>query len=428
MQEDSQILDNGLRVAFANLPSSNQTAIHIAVRAAPLYEEKRHCGVSHLLEHLHALQGMGNGTAELPGSDLLRTSSSFQAWVELDTTNYSISVNERDVVEACQHLVRSLGDLNFSEGLIAQEKRVIASEVAPNRGHTSSSELFQHLFRKSPFGYPTGGYRRTLKNLSKSDIQAYDARFYTPENFSVAIVGQTSPKMRDEIGDLLGAIESRKARKLEKPAPIPPHAADVKTRREAIGQCVLIFSVPDSISYEELLALRICAYGLSLSSSPLYESMRGKRHCFYEHGFMLEYPGEWATFILHCNTQAKEQPRAIKAMAQAIASITSKSSKDAVNRWLEDARSKFLNILKLNSESSTALASCLAIPYVASSDMLSNDLQKQANLARVLTVEEMRAAATKYFNHKSYFAVCDPFFIPLRSFFLKRALHKTLSG
>jgi zinc protease len=259
MRYRSYLLDNGLSIALGEIPGSPNLCIHAAVRSGAIYETACANGVSHLLEHFHAMQSAGDGSLESAGSDVLRTCASFDAWLELDSSHYSITTSLEHAVAACHQLVLGLSNLNISDEHFEQEKRVVAVEIEPTKGRDFLSAIYEKVFSGTPYGMPIAGRRQSVGRLARRTLEDYDRQFYDPRSISIGIVGELPSHILDEILTALSSLRGNIGWRPLVPPICTPQRGRVNCWSTQRRECVVALSIPPSAPYDDVLCLRVIA-------------------------------------------------------------------------------------------------------------------------------------------------------------------------
>lgn len=426
MRVDSHLLDNGLRVEVAAIPSCGSLCIHAAVRSGVIYENASFCGVSHLLEHLHASQSAGHHESKRSNSNVLRTCATFDAWLELDSSHYSITTTEEHVVSACEQLNFGLSRLSISDELLESEKGVLAVEVEPTKGHDFLSAIYEKIVPGTPYGLPTGGRRKTIVKLTRKTVDEYDHLFYDPRNISVGIAGSINSQ---KLSAILSAFDSMPKSSNWRPITHPkytPNCGHISSWSTASGECVLVCAIQPSASYEDLLCLRVIATGLELSSSPLFMKLRAARPCYYEFDARIDYLGEWCFLIVRCEAEWSRQSSAIVAIAEALADISKCSNKELIDVWLEEAKQIFLHLADVSVMPVSARAYQIALPHVASSGKRYSRLESEVEIVRALSIGKIKSVFNTVFGLSNLSVIIDGPRLPGQSLLLSKSLRRTL--
>ncbi len=388
MSRELYVLENGLQVAFAPLRDRTQVCIHIAVRSGVFYENAKDNGVSHLLEHLHAQQAMRTA--------VMRTQVKFCAWLDLDITHYSVTSPKSVVHDVATQLALALVPTNLGSIDFERERDIVIEEES-RRGRDLLSDIYERLYPGSQLGRPSGGSRKSLRLLTRSVVTTYDERFYHPGNIFVGIAGDLKEHELKSLLEPFGHLREFHGPAASTSASSNPQARSGrayswKMPRQA---CALVFSLPLSVSYVELMCLRILAAGFDLVSSPLYKSLRLTER-FYDFDATVYCLRNAITFRVRCEAARTRQFAAVRSIAAAIAKTKAKS--DEIDAWLSEAKLAFAHLCDPNNISVSNASYLQAYPLATSAEGKYVDPETQAIALREISNDTIQAAACKYLN------------------------------
>ncbi|MGV9383329.1 M16 family metallopeptidase [Nonomuraea sp. NPDC003707] len=186
-------LDNGLRAILAE--DRTMPVVTVAVRYGAGARHESHSGQAHLLEHL-----MFQGSRQVAPGEHVRLVESLggqaNARTSMDSTYYAQTL-PKDGLELALWLegerMGTFLDTAGQDRLDAQRKVVVNErlETIDNIPYGTAEELLlAHLFPpEHPYHHHPVGTRNGIETISLDDLTAFFARFYTPRNAVVAVVG-----------------------------------------------------------------------------------------------------------------------------------------------------------------------------------------------------------------------------------------------
>jgi zinc protease len=189
-------LPNGLDVILRRDPSVPMVAVNLWYHVGPANETKGLTGFAHLFEHM-MFQGSGHvgddqhfKLLEAAGASLVNGTTDF------DRTNYmeDLPSNQLELAlwlesDRMGYLLETLDQAKLSnqQDVVRNERRQ-SVENAPYG--LVEEELWHQLF---PAGHPyyasVIGSHDDIQNAKLEDVRAFFAQYYTPNNASIAIVG-----------------------------------------------------------------------------------------------------------------------------------------------------------------------------------------------------------------------------------------------
>lgn len=186
------VLDNGLTIILANMPTMESISIGIWIAAGGRYEEKRQAGVSHFLEHM-----VFKGTRKKSAQELKETIEGrgglLNGFTGEEFTCYLAKVLSKDAAAA----IDVLSDMTLNPKIALQdfmkERFVILEEVKmyiDMPSHHVHELLAELLWPDQPLGMPLIGTVETITSLGREDLIAYKENFYNPKNIVVSMAGK----------------------------------------------------------------------------------------------------------------------------------------------------------------------------------------------------------------------------------------------
>jgi len=153
-------------------------------------------GIAHFLEHL-----MFKATDNMASGELSRVveanGGSDNAFTTQDQTAYFQRVAADRLGLMMSMEADRMRHLKLTEDDIATERQVILEERAMRTDNDPGSlfreELNAALYRNSPYGIPTIGWKPEVETLTRADALAYYQRFYAPNNAVLVVAGDVTP-------------------------------------------------------------------------------------------------------------------------------------------------------------------------------------------------------------------------------------------
>ena len=412
-----KIAENGIRVTFAERTDNHSISMHVAVRCGAIYEDAACNGVSHLLEHLHAIQASQN--------ELVRTSTALQAWMELDTAHFSLSVPTPLFAEVAAVFCASLNGITLSGDVINKEKRVISTEVEPTKGRDFLSAIYGRLFSGSSYGLPAGGRKHSIERLSRSQIDEYNRHYYKGANISVSVLGKISQRAEQDIQSSLASNVP-----FGGPLPVPdmprPRHGRSYTWETNRGECVMTFSLADSTTPLQLQCLRVISCGFGLINSPFYLKLREAKQSYYEYDSRLDLPGQWGMLIFRCVATYTHQATALIKMAEAIKWLAFPPNEKDMKEWLNEAKQLYLHRAKKELMSPEVYAYYLAVHTVSASTKRFVPDQASTDSMDMIDLSALRETAQKLLHSGNVAVFCDGPRLPLFGSILLSKLRRIL--
>lgn len=190
MKFQKKILDNGLSIIGEVNKSAKSAAIGFFVKTGARDETAQVSGVSHFLEHM-LFKGTEKLTAFEVNEAFDRTGAQFNAFTSEEMTVFYAAVLPEYLAEITAlwiELMRpSLRDDDFG-----MEKNVIAEEIAMYKDLPSFDVMDRCRslhFGQHPCANSVLGTEQSIENLSAVQMRQYFDNRYSPNNMTMAVVG-----------------------------------------------------------------------------------------------------------------------------------------------------------------------------------------------------------------------------------------------
>ena len=210
-------LPNGLNVILSQDRSLPVVAVNVWYHVGSKNEDQGKTGFAHLFEHV-MFEGSKNHDRSY-FDPLQKVGANLNGSTTPDRTNYweNVPSNHLELAlwlesDRMGHLLEVLTDrkLDIQRDVVKNERR----QNYENRPYGMAPMLIQPALFPAPhpYNWTTIGSPEDLDNASLDDIKSFFRRFYTPNNASLAIVGDFDP---DEVltmveryfGDIPGGVE-----------------------------------------------------------------------------------------------------------------------------------------------------------------------------------------------------------------------------
>ena len=223
----SQTLDNGLTVIVSPDHTVPGVAVDLWYRVGSRNEEKGRTGFAHLFEHL---MFMGARHVPYPKFDTIMEAAGGvnNASTSIDRTNYW-EIGPSNLLETFFWMeadrMATLGAAMTQEKLETQ-RRVVLNERRQsyeNRPYGMADYLIaENLFPAGhPYSWDTIGSPQDLEAATLSDVTAFFARWYVPNDATLAVVGDVDPAQVFALAKkYFGFIPRKELPSLPSPAPV----------------------------------------------------------------------------------------------------------------------------------------------------------------------------------------------------------------
>ena len=218
-------LSNGLDVILSQDRSLPVTAVNIWYHVGSKNEERGKTGFAHLFEHV-MFEGSKNHDASY-FEPLQKVGANLNGSTTPDRTNYweNVPSNHLELAlwlesDRMGHLLEVLTDrkLDVQRDVVKNERR----QNYENRPYGMASMLLQPALFPAPhpYNWTTIGSPEDLDNASLDDVMSFFQTFYTPNNASLAIVGdfeidEALEKVERYFGDIPSGTEVNRTGRMD---------------------------------------------------------------------------------------------------------------------------------------------------------------------------------------------------------------------
>lgn len=185
-------LPNGMEAYFIRMSNTHSVVISIYVRAGIRYEDVRHIGVSHLIEHL-LFRRLDTLEQRQLYHELECIGTTLRATTYADFIRFYVEVLPQFAEKAFHILKGIFRSGNWTAEDIRKEKKVVLNQMDGSLlsyGDRSRLEYWAH----SSLGNPIMGTPGKIKRLSNPAILKYYNRFFQPQNSAIIVSGNFSEK------------------------------------------------------------------------------------------------------------------------------------------------------------------------------------------------------------------------------------------
>lgn len=189
------VLPNGVRIIIEEHRTSDVVAVQLWVKAGGRDEASSELGLAHYLEHM-----LFKGTPSRPGRMIDRevegNGGRMNAGTSLDYTYYHMVLPTRRAVAGMEILADIGVNASLDEALLEAEKRVVLEEI--RLGEDSPTRFlfrktYETVFDGHPYGRPVIGTPDIIRALTRDQLVRFYRRLYNPENFTLVVVGAVNP-------------------------------------------------------------------------------------------------------------------------------------------------------------------------------------------------------------------------------------------
>lgn len=190
-------LDNGLKIVVQEDHRSPVVVSQVWYRAGSLDEFNGTTGVAHVLEHM-----MFKGTKQVPAGQFSRLVAAAggkeNAFTATDHTVYFQQLEKSKLELSMKLEADRMANLQLTAAEFAKEIKVVMEERrwrTEDKPQSLVYEQFQAVaYQAHPYGRPVIGWMNDLEQMTVEDARAWYKRWYEPNNATLVVVGDVSPK------------------------------------------------------------------------------------------------------------------------------------------------------------------------------------------------------------------------------------------
>ncbi len=310
-------LSNGLKFIVLERHNAPVVSFHTYVDVGGADEPKGKTGISHFLEHL-AFKGTTRiGTQDYAKEKVLldrqdqlweklkaaqasknpaeveKLQAEFQAldaellqvskqneFGQIIEQNGGVGLNATTAADATRYffsfpsnkleLWMSLESDRFLDPVLREffkEKAVILEERRMRIDNSPIGKLIEEYlpaaFKVHPYNQPVAGYSDDVKSMSRSDIQAFFEKYYTPNNITIAIVGDVNTAEVKQLAETYFGRFKAAGKAADRTLPVEPAQTETRTVKLKLpsepiyleGYHRPALSHPDNATYEAIASL-----------------------------------------------------------------------------------------------------------------------------------------------------------------------------
>jgi len=188
-------LENGMKIIVLEDHSIPNANMYFFWKVGSRNEYPGITGISHFFEHM-----MFNGSKKYGPKEFDRTmeanGGANNAYTSENVTVYTDWFPSSALEVIFDLEADRIANLEFDDKMIESERGVILSERSTGLENYPLWQLWKLVqgtaFFAHPYSIPVIGYESDIKNWTKEDLQTYFAKYYSPSNCVVIIVGSVS--------------------------------------------------------------------------------------------------------------------------------------------------------------------------------------------------------------------------------------------
>jgi predicted Zn-dependent peptidase len=184
-------LPSGLRIVTETIPTTRSASVGVWVNVGSRDETGSMSGASHFLEHL-LFKGTHKRTALEISAQIEAVGGETNAFTTKEYTCYYARVLDEDLPLAVDVLVDAVADSVLAPADVETERGVILEEIAMHDdepGDEVHDVFTEAIFGNHPLGRLISGTEATISPMTRTQINGFYRRRYTPPRIVIAAAG-----------------------------------------------------------------------------------------------------------------------------------------------------------------------------------------------------------------------------------------------
>jgi predicted Zn-dependent peptidase len=318
-------LGNGIRVLSEKQPDTCALSLGIWIDSGSGDEEKRLCGVSHLIEHM-----VFKGTENFNAFQIVSLPEAVGAEINAFTSREHTCFYTMGLATDAELCIKILSDLvaraTFPAEEYDKERLVVTQEI--RSGEDSPDEhifdvFFEKAYKGNSIGRPILGTFRSLGNISRAKLHQYYRFRYVGENIIVAAAGNIEHDQLLQLADkFLGHLPSGQRTIKPKPTVMKPFTQVITRDSEHVHMLVGIPAprFNDHWRAEGAVMSTIAGGGMS---SRFYQEIREKQGLAYSVYSYQHIQNDTSVEFLYSSTEPKKLKKLLKTLTTEMHKVSS---------------------------------------------------------------------------------------------------------
>ncbi|MBI3333086.1 MAG: insulinase family protein [Candidatus Omnitrophica bacterium] len=188
------LLPNGLTIVSAPREEAESVAVGIWINVGGRYENRRLNGISHFLEHL-LFKGTPSRSCRRIKESIEGVGGVLNAFTDEEFTCLWAKVQPKSMAQTVEVLTDMVLHPALEPKELKKERQVILEEIRMYKDLPMQSVhdlLNGLLWPNHPLGMILSGTEESVRRIGRSDLAAFQRRFYTPRNIVIAACGRVS--------------------------------------------------------------------------------------------------------------------------------------------------------------------------------------------------------------------------------------------
>lgn len=394
-------LDNGMHVILHNDPSAPVVITSVMYHVGSKDENPDRTGFAHFFEHLlfEGTQNIKRGewfkiVTSNGGTNNANTSDDRTYYFEVFPSN-NLELGLWMESERLMHPVINKIGVDTQNEVVKEEKRL---RVDNQPYGNLIAEVKKNMFTVHPYRWTTIGSMDHLDAATLEEFQAFNKKFYVPNNAVLVVAGQlditqTKNWIKKYFGTIPRGADIKRNTYTEEPITQPRKATyeDPNIQKEMV---VATYRTPSMKTRDARVLDMISSYLSDGKSSKLYKKIVDDKKMALQIGAFNYSQEDYGMYILYGMPQGKFTSSDL--IAEIDAEIVKLQNELISETDLQKLKNKFENDYVNSNATVEGVAENLASYYMLYGDV--NLINTEIEIFRSITREEIRDIAKKYLN------------------------------
>jgi zinc protease len=225
IKTEKWLTENGMQVIFYRAMEVPMLDINLAFAAGSAYDGD-HYGLSSLTSRMMD-QGSAGQNATTIAQSLADVGAQYKVELNKDMVVFSLRtlVTADALSQSSKVFAQIINHPDFPDSVFSQEKKqqlMTIEQQQESPEETAQLQFFQSLYQNHPYAHSVNGSNETVNTISKSQVIAFQKRYYVAKNGILVIVGaidsNTAHQLAKQISKDLS--EGQRASALPKATPL----------------------------------------------------------------------------------------------------------------------------------------------------------------------------------------------------------------
>jgi predicted Zn-dependent peptidase len=407
------ILPSGLKIITETVPTVRSAAVGYWVATGSRDEEIPEAGAAHFLEHL-LFKGTPTRTAMEISSSLEAVGGDMNAFTTQEYTCFHAKVLDRDMKLVIDTLSDMLTSSNVTNEDVDQERNVVLEEISMHEDEPNElayDNWSQTLLGDQPIGRPIIGTRKSITEMTRTQVYGFFKKYYSPERTIISIAGNIDHDVAVKmiVDSLKGTDWDKSGVKPLEPRtskPLPTVGSGIKIVKKDTEQAHIVWGVPGLDRHDEkryIIAVLSAAVGGGMSSR-LFQEIREKRGLVYTvYSFAHHYTGT-GIFGVYAGTTKEKVNEVVEIIKKELADV---AANGITEEELERGKGALRGGLVLGLEETNARMTRIAKGELLYGEYMS--LDDTLSKIDAVSIQDIKALAAQLFTQKALLCVVGSF-------------------